>query len=156
MSTPMREDGRPTIDKEPEVRIPHGLLQEPGVTGAHIRCYAAVRARAGFEPAAENFMQSWPSVATIADDASVNRATVIRSVRWLEDRDYLLVERRPNRSSLYTVVCWPIWYRDMARRFGRAEAWGELRERMDELDRESRSGQAEASMQNQRHKRATG
>ena len=152
----MRDEGRPRLEKEPEVRIPFELLQEPGVTGAHIRCYAAIRARAGFEPAADNFLRSWPSVATIAQDASMNRATVIRSVEWLEGRDFLLVERRPNRSSEYTILCWRGWYRDLVRRFGRAEAWELLRERMNELDQESRSGQAEAAMQNPRQKRATG
>jgi len=140
----VRDDGngRPPLDQDEVVRVPVELLAEPGVTAAPIRVYAPVRRRIGFEPAADNFLIAWPSVATIASETGLNRTSVIRALRWLEDRDYVLRDRRPNRSSVYTVIVWRSWFQELVEMHGRAEAIRLLRKRMEEAGDASRRGQA--------------
>lgn len=124
------------------MRVPLDLLAEPGATVSPIRVYGTIRSRAGFEPAAENFLVAWPSVTTIARETGLSRATVIRTLRWLEDRDYILHDRRPNRSSMYTVIVWRAWFQELIRLHGRAEAIRLLRRRMGEAGDASRRDQS--------------
>jgi hypothetical protein len=127
------------------VRIPRDLLGEPEVTLGVIRVYAALRQRVGFEPAAENYLICWPSVATTARDAGLHRATVIQAIAWLAQRDYVIVQRNPRRASSYLVVPWRAQYRRIIVERGRAEAIRWLLSERNHLAEESRSGQAEAA-----------
>lgn len=139
------DTGRPALEQDVVIRVPLALLRETGITAATVKVYAAIRSRCGFEPAADNFMRAWPSVTTIARDAGIARASALRGIEWLEQRDYLLVERRPNRSSVYLLIVWREWFLGLIRQSGRAAAWEQLESRIDELADKSRSGQAEAT-----------
>ncbi len=143
----MKSDGsgQPRIEKDLEIRIPKELFHEPGVTLATVKVYAAIRSRVGFEPTAENFLIAWPALQTIAEDAGVSRDSAIDAVRFLQDLDYLYVERRSNRSSVYMVIVRRIWFRDMIAKRGRSYALHEFEKWRQELADERRSGQAEAA-----------
>ncbi len=145
----MRGDGsgRPALDQDPVVRIPRELFSEPGVTLGIIRVYAALRRRAGFEPAAENFLLCWPSVETVARDAGVHRATVISAIDFLHTRDFFVRSRRPNRSNMFMLIVHRAWFREMTNRYGRHRAIEEFESWRIAQDRPSRQGQAKAARQ---------
>ncbi len=137
--------GRPALDQDPVVRIPIDLLDDPGVTLGIIRVYAAIRRRVGFEPAADNFLVAWPSVTTIAKDAALHRATVMEATAWLNDRDYIIRQRRPNQSSDFLVIVRRSWFREVAAHEGRVEAIRKFDMWRVEAARESRRHQARAA-----------
>lgn len=155
----MRPDGngRPPLEQDEVVRVPVELLAESGVTAGAIRVYAAIRRRVGFEPTAENFLTCYPSVPKIAEDAGLHEKTVVEAIRWLANRDYLLRDRRPNRSSVYTLIVRRVWFRENAEREGRAHATARYRVWMTEMADESRRGQARvAGDRNPRQERDSG
>jgi len=136
---------RPPLDQDDCVRVPIDLLREQGVTAAIIRVYGAIRHHAGFEAAADNFLKSWPSVRTIAREAGVSRASVIRAVAWLGERDYLVHDRRPNRSSDFSIITNRSRFREIAAREGRAGAIHDFEVWRGEKARLSRQSQAKAA-----------
>jgi hypothetical protein len=142
-------NGRPPLEQDDVVRLPVELMAEPDVTLGIIRVYAAIRRRVGFEPAdEENFLIAWPSITWIAERARVHRATVIEAVRFLADRDYILVERRPNRSSVYNLIVRRTWFRENGRGDAAIRAY---RSWMRDMADESRRSQArEAGERNSR------
>jgi hypothetical protein len=145
----MRRDGsaRPALDQDPVARIPIELLSERGVTLGIVRVYAALRRRVGFEPAAENYLVSWPSITTISRDAGVSVRAVVRAAAWLDARDYLVIDRGrgPGGVNLYRVIAWRTWFRDLGVREGRHEAIRAFDARRAALGDLSRRGQAEAA-----------
>jgi hypothetical protein len=47
---------------------------------------------------------AWPSIATLAEDSGLSTRTIMRGIRALERGRYLLCERRPGTSTLYTGI----------------------------------------------------
>ena len=152
------DSGRPSLDQDLVVRIPIDLLRETGVTMATVKVYAAIRSRVGFEPAAENFMIAWPNERTIAREARVSRAAVIRAVKWLDDHDYIIHDRRPNTSCLFMVIFRRTWFQQVTAQHSRAEAIRCFNDLRSELGGESRHGQAAAACQRRsaRHTQSSG
>ena len=124
------------------MRIPEPLLRERGVTLANIQVYAAIRARVGFEPSADNYLISWPSLSTIAADTGVHRTTAIRAIGWLDARDYLVRFRRPHRSSQYLIIPRREKFQESVSLRGRQAAIQELENWREEMADDSRAGQA--------------
>ena len=145
----MRGDGsgRPALDQDPVDRIPRELFEEAGLTLGIIRVYAALRRRIGFEPAAKNYLECWPSLTTIGRDARVHRATAIEAIAWLTQRDYVLTVRNPRQSNTYVIVPWREQYRQIIAKCGRAEAIQWLMEQREQRAHASRRGQAAAADQ---------
>jgi hypothetical protein len=150
----VRDDcsSRTPLDKDPEDRIPRSLWRETRVTLAAVRVYAAIRSRAGFEPAAENFLIAWPGEKTIGKDAGVSTASVIRSVNLLDSLDYLIVERGagPNGCNRYGVIIHRERFMDVAARYGRAEAIYDFHRSRAQAGAKSRKTQAKGAERNAR------
>lgn len=66
--------------------------------------YRALMTFADTHPANDTFCRCWPSVETIAARAGQSRRTTFESLAWLKKYEYILVEQRGRRTSLYTFI----------------------------------------------------
>ncbi len=87
-------------------QIPIATTQDHALSDGAFRLFAYLVWRQG------NKDNSWPLVGTMADDLGVSHDTITRRVKELEDAGYIEVERRPGKSSLYTVTGCPAEVRE--------------------------------------------
>jgi hypothetical protein len=95
------DDGRDRYDT-----IPRTLSREhhPDYRSVFLETYRAMMTFADTHPANDNFCRCWPSVETIAARAGHSRRTTFEALAWLKEKDYILVEQRGRKTSLYTLV----------------------------------------------------
>ncbi|HYV18612.1 MAG TPA: hypothetical protein VFC25_06255 [Verrucomicrobiae bacterium] len=136
-------------------RVPPALWTEPGVRFSYVKAYAAIRRRCGFDPAAENYLMSWPSTETIAAEAGLDRITVVKSIRWLDDHDFIFHQVRPNKTSVYVVIDDRERFRATRHATSKANAIEELVAFREAQADESRSAHAAAAHLRRRKRVAT-
>lgn len=77
--------------------VPRSLRDDPLITTADIAVFCALSWRMNW-----NSRRCWPSLATIAADAKMSKASVARSLNRLEDLGYVSRNRRKSAGGDYT------------------------------------------------------
>lgn len=79
------------------VQIPNMNLKEQGLIMSDPYVYACIKK---YMNSATN--QAYPQVSTIVKDSGLDRKTILKSIKRLEEAKYFTVQKRPGTSSIYT------------------------------------------------------
>lgn len=90
-------------DSELNIIFIHSKLDEVGLTPPQFRIYAHLSRRAHSKG------KAWPGVDSMAKVCRMHKETVIDCIRQLEERNMILCDRKPGKSTIYRLTAPSKW-----------------------------------------------